>query len=312
MNQPNRRDFLKGSLSATGAMIGTGLVAQEAAHSAEPVTRNGKSYFKLSLAGYSFNRFLPKAWTPEQLSDAKMTLEKFIEFCAEQDLEGVEPTSYYFPKEVTPEYLLSIKQLAFRLGLDISGTAIGNKFCLPPGEERDAQLKLTRDWIDYSAIMGAPVIRIFGGTVPKGVTEENALSWCIDCIDQSLEYASTKGVYLALENHGGITTNSDTMLKIIKGVKNSDWFGVNFDSGNFRTEDPYADLEKIAPYTVNAQLKVSIKQNGERVRSDFARVIDILKKANYRGYLVLEYEEKDDPFTSIPEILKEIRGLITT
>ncbi len=312
MNQQNRREFLKGTIAGTGTVLGAGAILPNQAVAVEPPTRNGHPYFKLSLAGYSFNRFLLKGWTSEQLPNAKLTLEKFFEFCAEQGLEGIEPTSYYFPKMITPEYLNSLKNLAFRLGLDISGTAIGNNFCLPAGAARDQQLKQTRDWIDHASILGAPVIRIFGGKIPKGVSEEQAVKWCVECIDQSLEYAATKGVFLALENHGGITTKSETMLNIIKGVGPSEWFGVNFDSGNFSTADPYADLEKIAPYAINAQLKVSVKVNGKKERTDFARVIDILKKANYRGYLVLEYEEKEDPFKMIPEILKEIRGLIAT
>ena len=101
--------------------------------------------------------------TEEQRAAAKMTLEDFIHYCASLNLAGTELTSYYFPKDVTTEYLLSVKELCFRLGLDISGTAIGNDFCLPDGEARDAQLQMTREWIDHAAVLGAPVIRIFAG-----------------------------------------------------------------------------------------------------------------------------------------------------
>ena len=40
------------------------------------------------------------------------------------------------------------------------------------------------------------------------------------------------------------------------------------------------------------------------------RLVGILKKANYRGYVVLEYEAKEDPFTAVPRHLKELRQLI--
>ena len=53
------------------------------------------------------------------------------------------------------------------------------------------------------------------------------------------------------------------MLKIIDKVDASPWFGVNFDSGNFQTDDPYADLAKIAPYAVNAQIKAAIAPGGK-------------------------------------------------
>ena len=65
-------------------------------------------------------------------------------------LEGTELTRYYFPAEPTLEYLRHIKQLCFRLGLDISGTAVGNDFCHPAGEKRDKQIRHVKQWIDYA------------------------------------------------------------------------------------------------------------------------------------------------------------------
>jgi sugar phosphate isomerase/epimerase len=302
----------RGMLQAGVASLLCGAIpGSRAVTAAEPPQRNGKPHMKLSLAAYSFNRVLPKSWSPDQLADAKFTLEQFIDFCAEQDLDGCELTAYYFPKEITNDYLMSLKERTFRLGLDISGTAIGNDFCLPEGEARERQLKMCRDWIDHAATLGAPVIRIFAGNVPKGESEEVARERCIAGINQSLEYAATKGVCLALENHGGITATPDQMLKIIEGVKPSSWFGVNFDGGNFRTDHPYRDLARIAPYAINAQVKVEVAPNGKTEPADLARVVKILSDANYRGFLVLEYEAKEDPWTAVPEHLKTLRGLIS-
>lgn len=299
----SRRDFLFGA-AALSLVRG-----DRAAAAALSETARRPAHMKLSLAAYSFNRALPKNWTDQQLAEARMTLDDFIRFCADLNLDGTELTGYYFPREVTQEYLNHVKQLTFRLGLDISGTAIGNDFCTT-GAERERQLAMTREWIDHAAAMGAPVIRIFAGKVPAGDTEEAAVARCIEGINQSLEYAAAKGVFLALENHGGITATPEQMLKIIAGCKDSPWFGVNFDSGNFRTADPYDDLEKIAPYAINAQIKVAIAPNGKPQAADLQRIIGILKQAGYRGYVVLEYEEADDPFQAIPKYIAELRELI--
>ena len=318
MNSPyshtmsTRRNFLGRSLLGLGALAAAnGLVPKQQLSAADPIQRNGKPHMKLSLAAYSFSRLLPNRGTPEQITAAKYSLEKFIDFCAEQNLDGAELTAYYFPKEITNDYLMSLKERTFRLGLDISGTAIGNDFCLPEGPAREASLKMCREWIDHSAALGAPVIRIFAGNVPSGDKEEVARERCIDGINQSLEYAATKGVCLALENHGGITATPEQMLKIIQGVKPSPWFGVNFDGGNFRTEDPYADLAKIAPYAINAQVKVEVAPGGKKELADLPRVVKILKDANYRGFVVLEYEAAEDPFIAIPPYLKRLRELIS-
>lgn len=308
MFESSRRSFLKNiALGAGGAVFGSHLLPSFAA---EPPVRNGKPYMKLSLAGYSFNKVLPRRPNEVELAEAKMTLDDFIRFCADLDLDGCEPTSYYFPANVTPEYLMHLKELSFRLGLDISGTAIGNDFCMPSGPEREQQLADAREWIDHAARLGAPVIRIFAGKVPEGLSEEEALANCIEGINVSLDYAAQRGVFLALENHGGITATSDQLLRIVEGVKSSPWFGVNFDSGNFRTADPYAELERIAPYAVNAQVKVSIHPDGQKQPADFGRIVEILRSANYRGYLVLEYEEPEDPFTEIPKHIDTLRSLL--
>jgi sugar phosphate isomerase/epimerase len=305
----SRRNFLKNVvLGAGGVALGAQLPV---AMAAEPPVRNGKPYMKLSLAAYSFNKVLLRRPNDAELAEAKMSLEDFVRFCADLDLDGCEPTSYYFPANVTHEYLMHLKELTFRLGLDISGTAIGNDFCVAPGPERDQQLTDTREWIDHAATMGAPVIRIFAGNVPGDMAEEQALSNCIEGINESLDYAAQRGVVLALENHGGITATVDQMLRIVEGVKTSPWFGVNFDSGNFRSSDPYAELERIAPYTVNAQIKVSMHPDGQKTPADFARIVDILRAANYRGYLVLEYEEAEDPFTEVPKHIESLRSLLT-
>jgi sugar phosphate isomerase/epimerase len=283
------------------------------AGAATPVTRTGSPHMKLSLAAYSFNRVLPRRPDAEFLASgkAKMRLNDFVDFCAANDLDACEPTSYYFPADVTNEVLMNLKERTFRLGLDISGTAIGNDFALPEGEARQKELAMTREWIDHAAAMGAPVIRIFAGKTPKGDTEDAAIARCVEGINESLNYAATKGVYLALENHGGITATPEQMLRIVEAVKPSPWFGVNFDSGNFRTANPYGDLAKIAPYAVNAQIKVMMKpEGGKPEHADFARIVDILKDAGYRGYVVLEYEESQDPFKAIPPYLRELRGLI--
>lgn len=301
LSRTGRRAFLQ---SAGAGILGASLLAERTSAAERPV-RNGKSHMKLSLAAYSLRDYLTG-------DKPKMTLDDFIAKCAEYNLDGCELTSYYFPKELDNAYLLHIKELTFRLGLDVSGTAIGNDFCLPPGEKRDENLALTKKWIDYAATFGAPVIRIFAGNVPKGSTEAEALERCVAAIEQSLEYAAEKGVFLAIENHHGITDTGEQVVRIVKSVKPSPWFGVNFDSSNFNTPDPYADMAEIAPYAINAQIKTEIKPAGKpKQDADLERIIKILRDVNYRGYIVLEYEAEEDPLVALPRHLKTLRGLIS-
>lgn len=314
-SHPSRRGFL--TTSAAGILSGTALLSgtgpSTPATAAEPLPRNGASHMKLSLAAYSMRKYLPRNWPSPRGDNSKaaMTISDFIDYSAALDLDGCELTSYFFPEKVDTPYLLRLKQQAFRLGLSISGTAIGNDFCYPEGEARDKQLAMTRQWIDFAATMSAPVIRIFAGRAKAGDSEEIAIERCAAGIDEALEYAAEKGVFLALENHGGITSTPEQLLRIIKAVKPSPWFGVNLDSGNFRTEDPYGDLEKIAPYAINAQIKTEMSVKGKKQEADLKRIVSILRNANYRGFVVLEYEAGEEPKEAIPRYIGQLRELIT-
>src|SRR5213082_262144 len=138
----SRRQFLEcSSLALSGVAVGA--LAKSAA-AIEPIARNGQSKFKFSLAAYSYRDLL----LPKQGKEPQLTLKDFIDDCAKLGLEGTELTSYYFPKETTADYLHALRRQCFRLGLDVSGTAIGNEFGHPPGEKRDAEIAKTKQWID--------------------------------------------------------------------------------------------------------------------------------------------------------------------
>ncbi|MBS0208566.1 MAG: sugar phosphate isomerase/epimerase [Planctomycetes bacterium] len=312
-----RRLFQVSALAASGAALGV------AANLPAPRIARAETYkeprpraFRLSLAAYSFRDALPNAQQPgvKKPRAGTMSLEDFIRYCGELGLAGTELTSYYFPAEITREYLLGLKQLAFRQGLSISGTAIANDFCLPAGPERSAQMEYTKRWIDYAETMGAPVIRVFSGKALPGKTPdetaanvETAHRLAVEGFEEACDYAGKHGVFLALENHGGLTTEAEGLLRLARDVK-SPWFGVNLDSGNFASDDPYRDLAKIAPHAINVQIKMTVHRPGAKPEAtDLKRLAQILRTCNYRGFVVLEYEEKEDPRETVPRIIDEMK-----
>jgi len=292
-----RRSFLSTSAALTA---GAALAGTRAARAIEPIARNGKAKFKFSLAAYSYRDLLGGM-------NPKLTMTDFVSDCAKFGLEGTELTSYYFPKNLTHDYLHLLAAQCFRLGLDVSGTAIGNDFGHPPGEKRLKEIATTKQWIDFAATLGAPVIRIFAGHDQPGSTPAQAHSLMVSAIEECCEYAGKHGIYLALENHGGPTATAEGLLSFVRDV-NSPWFGVNLDSGNFASADVYGDLAKIALYAVNVQVKVVVT-NGKKEKSpmDFKKLAALLREAHYRGYIVLEFEEKGDPREECPKFLDQIR-----
>jgi sugar phosphate isomerase/epimerase len=290
----HRRQFLQ-----TSAAIATTAALARRSAAIQPIHRNGEPKFKFSLAAYSYRDLL----LPKQGKEPQLTLHDFIDDCAKMNLEGTELTSYYFPKEVTTDYLHGLRQHAFRLGLDVSGTAIGNDFGHPKGEKRDAEIAKTKQWIEHAAVLSAPVIRIFAGKQQKGQTEDETHKLMASAIEECCDYAGKFGVYLALENHGGPTSTAAGLLKFVRDI-DSPWFGVNLDGGNFReTDDSYRELAQIAPYAVNAQIKAKVGG----AKADFKRLAKIMRDAKYRGYIVLEYEEPGNVREECPRVMDEIR-----
>ena len=326
---PSRRSFLTAAAASAAALA----ARPGHAPAADPLTRQASgSLFKLSLAAYSFNGQLPRGD-----KQGTMTLENVVDYAASLDLPGVELTGYYFPQSVqnvdlndpgqrvrgggesvmpnpavmkADAYIRELAHRCFANGLTVSGTAIGNDFALPPGDAREKQIMHCMHWIDVASVLGAPVIRIFAGKVPKGGDEDEAIARCAEGINECLPYAASQGVHLALENHGGITATPAQMMKIIERVDDSPYFGVNFDSGNFQTDTPYEDLAAIAPYAINAQVKPYIRPNGKKQEPDLERIVGILSDAGYRGWLVLEYEGGGDVKTEAAKWIDKLRAAI--
>ena len=303
----SRRAFLRTTTAAAGA-----LAAARTLPAIEPFVRPGKARLGLSLAAYTFRNYFQDAAQKQEpvTGERKLDMKGFIDFCAEHHCTGAELTSYYFPKDVTEAALLDIRRHAFMRGIAISGTAVGNNFALPPGEKRDAEIAGVKAWIDKAAILGAPHIRIFAGT-SKDVSPADSRKLCLSAIEECCDYAGKHGIFLGLENHGGIVALPEELLEIVKAVK-SPWFGINLDTGNFHTPDPYASLALCAPYAVNVQIKADITPAGAKASqlADLPRLVKILRDANYQGWAALEYESKEDPYTAVPKLLEQLAALM--
>lgn len=252
---------------------------------------------RIGCAAYSYRDFLKEG--------GGMTLEAFIDECARMGLEGVELTSYYFAAPVTERRLQVIKRHCFQRGMHILGTAVGSNFAQADEAARREHVRMTREWIDHSVTLGAPVIRVFAGPVPQGATEEQAIEWAIPCLREVTEYGAERGVCVALENHGGITGTADQVLGLLERLNNP-WFGLNLDFGNFH-QNPYTEIERCAPFAITTHVKRTMRGPGGPEAVDYARVIEIMRRVGYAGYLSIEYEDRDDPRTAVPEFAASLQ-----
>ena len=303
----NRRSFLGSSLAAgLGVVLG-----QNQGWGVEPFARVGPARFLLSLAAYSFREYFVDDRGRSRASEGKrnLTLTGFIDFCGQHGCHGAELTSYYFPADTDDAFLLQLRRHAFLRGVEISGTAVGNSFTSPQAERRQQEVELVKRWVDQAAVMGAPHIRVFAGNAGS-LSLAEAQRLCIEALEECAAYAGNKGIFLGIENHGGIVAHPDGLLEIVRAVQ-SPWVGINLDTGNFHSEDPYRDLRLCAPYAVNVQVKVEMQRPGRpKEPTDLEQIVGILREVNYQGYVALEYEAAGDPFTAVPEWLGKLKAAL--
>ena len=184
----NRRTLLKSTaaLAAGSPLLGI-----------DPIERTGKPKLKLSLAAYSFRRQLTaKPGTP-----GAMDMLGFIDWASNQDLDAVEPTSYFFPKEITPEYLAELRRRAHLPGPRHLQRRHPQRLH-PTRRARAGQVARSRRHLDRPLrrhrLPHHPRLRREG---PKGVSEKEAIDNAVRNLEKACERAGRKGIILALENH---------------------------------------------------------------------------------------------------------------
>lgn len=283
-------------------------------HSQPNTQRNNQAFIKLALNAYSFNDVL----TGKGLKDNKptLTLPELLDWCATQNIEAIDLTGYYFPgyPEVpTDEYIYELKRKAFKLGIDISGTGIRNNFASPDPAVRAADVERAKKWIIVAEKLGAPVIRLFAGEIPKGYENkwDEVAGWMIECYKECAAFGAKHGVIIGIQNHGDMIKTAEQHIKIWKAV-NSKWAGLIIDTGNYKVADPYADIAACIPYACNWQVKESVFEVGSPIKIDMPRFMKILKQSGYRGYIPVETlvvkNKPYDPYALVSDMLKNLKS----
>jgi len=282
-----------------------------------PIAKS-QGHVKPALNAYSFNNLL----VGKGLKDEKPTLTLFelLDWCATQNIEAIDLTGYYFPgyPEVpTDEYIYALKHHAFKLGIDISGTGIRNNFASPDPALRAADVERAKKWIVVAEKLGAPVIRLFAGEIPKGYENkwDEVAGWMIACFKECAAFGEKHGVIIGIQNHGDMIKTAEQHIKIAKAV-NSKWAGLIVDTGNYKVADPYVDIAAVIPFACNWQVKESVFETGSPVKIDLKRFVTILKQSGYRGYIPIETltakGKPYDPFKLVSAMVNDLRAAIQT
>jgi sugar phosphate isomerase/epimerase len=255
-----------------------------------------KCHLRAGLVAYSFKK---------QFDAKKMTYEALIRSVSEWGLDGLDTTVYWFP-DTSDQFLASLKRAAYKHGVSLYSLSVRARLCQPTAELQSAEVENVKKWVDIAERVGAGHVRVFGGSVPKGASETQAIGWAVEVLKRSAEYAGSRGVYLGVEDDGGLTTTAEPTVAIVKQT-DSPYVGINLDTGNF-PKNGYDQVALCLPFASSVHFKVNVgNAEGKKEKADWDRLIGMFAKSGYKGYISLEYEEKEDAESAVPRLVAELR-----
>ena len=306
----DRRNFLRGLTQAgAGALASRTLLP-----SAATPSRNARRGNPIGVSTYSFWRFDgPKENYP---------IAYCIDEAARLGFDGVEILHVQMGSE-DHSHLQDLKRRAIEQGIDLYGFSTHQGFVSPEPDVRRENVDKTIHQIELAHAMGIPTMRIntgrWGtsgsfdelmenrGEEPplEGHTDEEAFDWVIEALGECLPAAEENGVVLGLENHWGLGRTPEGVLRIVEAL-DSPWLQVTLDTGNF-LEDPYDKLAQLAERTILLQAKTYYGGTWYTLDLDYDRIAQLMHAHDYRGYVSLEFEGKEDPQTALPKSLARLR-----
>jgi sugar phosphate isomerase/epimerase len=254
---------------------------------------------KVGIDSYCFHRFFGEVYPEQPQPRASMSMEDFLDFAKDLEVDGVSLESCFFPS-FEKEWFLNLKAKLDEYGFD-RVYAWGHPDGLEAGKNRDAFEDMVNQ-IPNANLIGADVMRVVGSSLMfRHEPHQPQLDILAAWFKEAVKVAEDNGVKLAVENH--IDYTSDECVWLLEEV-NSPYFGLNFDTGNFLRllDDPIEGMEKLAKYTFATHIK-DLKPNREANVTDWfffsstpvgdglvdnAKLAQLLKDADYKGFLAVE------------------------
>lgn len=308
----SRRDFLKNAgAGAAGGLLGAG--ASGALASPPSAADNGWARgSKLGISTYSYWHFDGE---PVPITDV-------IDEASAIGVGAVDVLHRQMPRE-DPEYARELRRYAFEQGVGLICLSIHQDFVTPDERQRQHHVNHTKHTLELASQMGIPCIRVNsgrwgtidsfdklmaeGGNEPplEGYSEDDAYRWCIEAFEKCVPVAREKGVVMALENHWGLTSSAEGVLRIVQEV-DSPWLKVLADTGNF-PDRTYEQLEALASETILVSAK-TYYGGGEwySLDLDYERIAGIFRDAGFEGYVTLEFEGTAEPAASVRKSLTRL------
>lgn len=283
---------------------------------------------KIGIDSYCFHRFFGEVYPEQDQPPFSMTLEDFINFAKELNVDGVSLESCFIPQREDAGYMQSIKDMLDDYGMD-RVYAWGHPDGLEGGKN-EAEYKEMIKSFEAAKNMGAEVMRVVGSSL-MFVKEPHQpqIDRLVKMFKEAIPVAEDYGIKMAVENH--IDFTSDEILQLLERV-DSPYLGLNFDTGNFLRllDDPIKGMEKLAKYTYATHIKDLKVQRGitpdtwyffssTPVGDGYVNnraLAHMLKEADYQGFLAVETDflhpdYNNDEHAAVRQSVDELRKIVT-
>ena len=271
----SRRDFIK----KTTVMTAAGMVAPTFMNTSRVIATPRMTYDDISLAQWAL---------VDEIKNGKWKNLDFPRIAREDfGINGIEFVNTLF-EVPTVDYLNQLKKNADDYGVKmvlIMCDAEGDG-CESTRELRKQFVTNHKKWIDIAHYLGCCAIRT-NCRGPEDVDKKEALNWASETYNMLLEYATQAKISVCIENHGGVSNDTEWMVSLMKEVNNL-YFGTYPDwrrpSNDF---DNYNYLEKMLPWAVGMSYR---NQPTEELS---ARMINLCRNSGYRGWYGIESSGRD-------------------
>lgn len=254
---------------------------------------------KVGIDSYCFHRFFGEVYPGQPQPSQSMSMEDFLAFAKELNVDGVSLESCFFPS-MDAGWLDTLRGQLDAYGFD-RVYAWGHPDGLEAGKNRSAFEDMVRQ-IPNAQRIGADVMRVVGSSLMfRHEPHQPQLDILARWFREAMKVADDHGVKLAVENH--IDYTADECVWLIEAVGSPN-FGLNFDTGNFvrLLDDPIQGMKKLAKYTFATHIKDLKVRKGVPVTEwyffsstpvgdgivDNLQLAQYLKDAGYKGFLAVE------------------------
>ena len=269
----SRRQFLTQTGLAVGTLTAGAAWTKDAAQ------------LQISLAQWTINR---------ELRSGKIDNLDFAKVAAEHGIHAVEYVNQFFmDKAKDANYLGEMKKRAADQGVksllimcDREGN-IGD----PDSAKRKQTVDNHRKWLDAAKFLGCHSIRVNAGS--SGTWDEQ-VKLATDGLSRLTAIGAKLGLNVIVENHGGLSSNADWLVEVIKKVDHKRC-GTLPDFGNFRIKpgesyDSYRGMQKLLPFAKGVSVKDRVwDDKGKQSALDYDRMLKLVHASGFRGYCGIEF-----------------------